>query len=165
MLHFRKYFCYCAVIVLQIPYSALFLWVEIFMKSWKRLNSVAQYYIFDRGWCNVDFEPGTRVQILVLTRKDGALQCQLRESGRPVLGNSCNANARISCEFKCLKGAQTPLVLAYLATLAFSSVVNKRYWPWFFGHVSAFFTLPITTHGTAWERRPCGSMVLSTGRK
>ena len=43
-----------------LPYSGLYLWVEIFVKSWKRLselnfvvlNFVARWYIFDCGWRN-----------------------------------------------------------------------------------------------------------------
>ena len=52
----------------KVPYSGLFSWVEIFVKSWKRpselnfvvLNFMARYYTFACGQCNVNFELGTR---------------------------------------------------------------------------------------------------------
>ena len=57
----------------------------------------------------------------------------------------------------CVRGLPH-LVLAYLATWAVFSAVNERYWPRFFGRVSAIFTFLftflITTHRAAWKRNP-----------
>ena len=61
-------FCIECELFRQVPYSGLFLWVEIFVKSWKwpsELNfailnfSLRTNYTFARIQCNVNFELGT----------------------------------------------------------------------------------------------------------
>ena len=57
------------------------LWVEMFMKSWKRLpelNFVVKFCdVIDCRWCNVNFELGTCEANFCFDEKDGTLQCQL----------------------------------------------------------------------------------------